>query len=240
MTRFTLVRRGCGAAAILFAGLSAGCRHQSHRDCGCKEAITCANAATTPKAVVETKKSEAPLPPPPVIAEKNAEPAAPLPTRNERYVTPLAPRPPMLPAPAPLPETPTTVAPPKPVLTPPPADALKTDDTVRIPPVAGTAYKATRRSFPDITARAEFGRSPDYCVLTGELSFIPQKKQWRLRFASIDEEDRYGGSVTLDAGREMHEFRSGDLVTVHGEMVNRDSRDIAPLYRVRDIVGLKR
>src|SRR5207248_7155526 len=119
--------------------------------------VACATSATTPKAVAELKRPEAPLPPPPTIVEKNAWPATPLPTRNERYAAPLAPKPPMLPAPAPVvPETPTTVTPAKPPvqLAPPPA-VSKADDSVNIPPIAGTAYKPTRRSFPDITARAE-------------------------------------------------------------------------------------
>jgi hypothetical protein len=35
-------------------------------------------------------------------------------------------------------------------------------------------------------------------------------------------------------------FRSGDLVTVQGELINKESREIAPLYRVHDIFPLKR
>jgi hypothetical protein len=244
MTRFTLVRRGCGAAAVLLVGLSAGCRSQQHqRDCcACKDAVACAtSAASSTKVVAETKpepkavaNDSAPLPPPPGLADKSEPSPKLLPSTKERYSAPPAPKPVYLPPPAPQMPTASVMPPAQPA----PAEVvLKSDDTVHIPPVAGRAYSAPRAI---ANAPLGMGRSPDYTVLTGEIFFYQQKNQWRLRFASIDEEDRYGGCVTLDALMEMKEFRSGDLVTVRGELVNRESRDRAPLYRVHEIIPVQR
>ena len=94
---------------------------------------------------------------------------------------------------------------------------------------------APRRSFADITARPEFAHDNDYKWLIGELSYVPQKQQWRVRYTSIDDEDRYGGSVTLDASHLMEGFKSGQLVRVEGAMLNADSREPAPMYRVNAI-----
>jgi len=92
-----------------------------------------------------------------------------------------------------------------------------------------------RRSFADITARPEFAHDTDYKWLVGELSYVPQKQQWRVRYTSIDDEDRYGGSVTLDAAHQMEGFKSGQLVRVEGAMLNPDSKEPAPMYRVNSI-----
>jgi hypothetical protein len=92
-----------------------------------------------------------------------------------------------------------------------------------------------RRSFADITAHPCFSRAPDYSWLQGELHYAHVRNVWTLRYASCDEEDRYGGSVTLtDLGR-TDNLRSGQMVRVEGQVVDPDSRDIRPAYRVRSI-----
>src|SRR5207253_9297058 len=46
-------------------------------------------------------------------------------------------------------------------------------------------------------AAAGYYHSADYGTLVGELYYNPRQDTWRLRFAAVDEEDRYGGSVSL-------------------------------------------
>ena len=59
-------------------------------------------------------------------------------------------------------------------------------DTVALPAVSQfSTDKNPRRGYVS-TSRPEYMHSPDYTVLTGELSFIASKNQWRLRFAPID------------------------------------------------------
>jgi hypothetical protein len=94
---------------------------------------------------------------------------------------------------------------------------------------------APRRSFADITARPEFAHDANYKWVVGELSYVPQKKTWRVRYTSIDDEDRYGGSVTLDASHMMEGYKTGQLVRVEGALLDAESHEPAPGYRVNNI-----
>jgi hypothetical protein len=77
----------------------------------------------------------------------------------------------------------------------------------------------------------------DYSWVTGQLFYIhvhADQGLWFVRYAPVDKEDRYGGSVVLASAASMANFREGDLVTVHGEILNqgRASRYLGgPLYR---------
>ncbi len=240
---FTMTRQRAwlSAGAMLLAGLT-GCQHTHHNKCStCDAKSSCAAStpASKPKVEMKSPTDVANLP-----GKATAAPAAsPLPINNippvsnERYLSPERPQI----APAILPTPPVVIAEkPKPELTPPVTPAATNDApaTTVIPPV-GKDF-APRRSFADITAKPEFGHASDYSWLTGELSHIPSKNQWRLRFASIDDEDKYGGSVTLDASLELRGFLSGQLVRVEGEVIDKDSRDIAPKYRVKIIAPVKK
>jgi hypothetical protein len=78
--------------------------------------------------------------------------------------------------------------------------------------------------------------SPDYSILFGVLDFNARRGTWRLRYADAGDEDRYGGSVTLDGiGRQMSEYSSGQMVRVEGALVDPESHDAAPAYRVKDM-----
>jgi hypothetical protein len=77
----------------------------------------------------------------------------------------------------------------------------------------------------------------DYSWVTGQLFYIhihADQGLWVVRYAPVDKEDQYGGSVVLAPATSMTGFREGDLVTVHGEVLNqgRASRYLGgPLYR---------
>jgi hypothetical protein len=77
----------------------------------------------------------------------------------------------------------------------------------------------------------------DYSWVTGQLFYIhihADQGLWVVRYAPVDKEDRYGGSVVLAPALSMSGFREGDLVTVHGEVLDqgRASRYLGgPLYR---------
>jgi hypothetical protein len=228
-------------AAMLLLGLSAGCRHTHHNNCSsCDAKSGCTTtAASSPKVELKPainvadapgKAIATPTPMPTPLPASNIPPVS-----NERYAVPERPQ---AEAPTPLPTPPVVIAEkPKPELAPPAPKAETPAPTVI--PAIGKDF-APRRSFADITAKPEFGHASDYTWLAGELSHIPSKNQWRLRFASIDDEDKYGGSVTLDATLELRGFLSGQLVRVEGEMIDKDSRDIAPKYRVKEIIPIKK
>lgn len=90
-----------------------------------------------------------------------------------------------------------------------------------------------RRSFADITAKSCFSHAPDYSWLVGELQYVHVRKAWRLRYASVDEEDRYGGSVTLIELGSMESYSNGQTIKVEGQLADTESKEPSPQYRVR-------
>jgi len=114
-----------------------------------------------------------------------------------------------------------------------PSVSAKFNDTVRDEPVK-------RRSYGDITADPKFSHAADYTWLVGKLQYVHGKDQWRVRFTSVDEEDRYGGSVTLQGlAHRFADFKDGQMVRVEGQVVDADSRDVAPAYRMMDIQNVE-
>ncbi len=95
------------------------------------------------------------------------------------------------------------------------------------------------RTLGDLMAPPRFGHAPDYSWLTGELHYLHVRNIWQVRYAPVDEEDRYGGSLTLAGGGPMTGFRSGQTVRVEGQL-DPDSREASPLYRVRSLQLLDR
>lgn len=83
-----------------------------------------------------------------------------------------------------------------------------------------------------------FEHSADYSSLTGTLMYVhADGGYWMVRYASIDQEDRYGGSVVLARDAEMADYREGDLISVRGDIIQEKTSTSlnSPLYRVSDI-----
>jgi hypothetical protein len=82
------------------------------------------------------------------------------------------------------------------------------------------------------TAPIEFGRATDYRWLQGELLFSSVRGVWRLRYAAADDNDPYGGSVTLvdvDSHLALH---AGQRVRIEGRLINPRSNEPSPFYHV--------
>jgi hypothetical protein len=99
------------------------------------------------------------------------------------------------------------------------------------------AFKA-RRSFADITADPCFAHASDYTWLQGELQYLHGRNAWRVRYASVDEEDRYGGGVTLVGPGLSSSLKDGQMVRVTGRILDTDSHD--GTYRADSIEVLHR
>jgi hypothetical protein len=97
---------------------------------------------------------------------------------------------------------------------------------------------------PPVSASDKVGHEHDYSWITGYLYYLhTDGGRWVLRYAGLDQVDRYGGSVVLAPGMEMGNYREGDLVTVHGEVLNegRATRSLGgALYRVQMIEMVER
>jgi len=80
--------------------------------------------------------------------------------------------------------------------------------------------------------------APDYGWLTGQLFYVhADGGLWILRYAPLSTEDRNGGSVVLARDLRMDTYREGDLVTIHGEIIQEKGslRLGGPLYRMQSI-----
>jgi hypothetical protein len=107
-------------------------------------------------------------------------------------------------------------------------------------PVTFTPHKfSQRRTFSDLTARPGFAHAPDHSWLIGELTYLPSKKVWRLRYASVEEDDCYHGSVILLDPGPLTGYHSGEMVRVDGQMVSSMFREFDPPYRVLFIQPLE-
>ena len=60
-------------------------------------------------------------------------------------------------------------------------------------------------------------------------------KGWRLRYASVDETDTYGGSVTLSDDARLSQLKEGDIFVIEGRLQDPDSHISAPVYVVSDV-----
>jgi hypothetical protein len=97
-----------------------------------------------------------------------------------------------------------------------------------------------RRTFTDLTANPAFAHDPTYRRLVGTLDYSHFHNSWTLRFASVEEEDQYGGSVTLVETGPMTSFQSGQLVRVEGFLVNPEDARPRPTYHVQSIRPMDR
>jgi hypothetical protein len=104
---------------------------------------------------------------------------------------------------------------------------------VETPPLGSRGETAPRRkSFVDLTASPCFGHAPDYAWLSGQVEHSRILGAWRLRYASVDESDRFGGSVTLVENSQAGYLRDGDYVRVEGHLVDPSSTDHSPAYNI--------
>jgi hypothetical protein len=78
-----------------------------------------------------------------------------------------------------------------------------------------------------------YGHAPNYSWLTGTLHYAAVRKVWRLRYAAAEEQDPYGGSVTLIMLKSMPASRSGHCVRVEGRLIRWQGPDPSPGYRVQ-------
>ncbi len=94
-------------------------------------------------------------------------------------------------------------------------------------------FELSRRYEPRVELAA------DYSSITGQLFYVhADGGLWVLRFAPLWQEDRLGGSVVLARDLRMDDYREGDLVTVHGEILSTERSSVflgGPRYRAQSI-----
>ena len=219
-------------AGLLTPVLALGCSHAPKR-CDTCGGGSCAPAAPPPAA--SPTKPAAPASPPVVINGRQPDVAGNQSPSTYGLVKPTAPATPRV-----LPQI-VNMNPPAPPPTPAPAapPPAAEDGGAQEQPMPSTSLKTPEpapRPAMDLPTRTGLSHSADYTILVGELHYNAHQGTWRLRFAGLDEEDRYGGSVTLDGvGRQMDGFHDGQRVRVEGVLADPESRGVSPSYRVRDL-----
>jgi hypothetical protein len=89
-----------------------------------------------------------------------------------------------------------------------------------------------RMSYVDITASSSFAHAPDYSWLRGQVEY--SRKGLRLRYATVDEDDPYGGSVTLTGSNALEQLKDGQEILVQGHLNEADAGR-TPGYRVESL-----
>jgi hypothetical protein len=88
------------------------------------------------------------------------------------------------------------------------------------------------------------GHEDDYSWITGELYHVnADGGHWVVRYATANTQDKFHGNVVLPPDVNMRNFRAGDLVSIHGEILNNGfpSRiGEAPYYKVNSIDVIER
>jgi hypothetical protein len=108
-----------------------------------------------------------------------------------------------------------------------------------VTPTSSAIETETKNPFElDRRYESRVGRAADYSWVTGQLFYVhADGGLWVLRYAPLWKEDPNGGSVILNRDRQMDSYREGDLVKVHGEILNQKGSIFlgGPLYRTDSI-----
>jgi hypothetical protein len=89
-----------------------------------------------------------------------------------------------------------------------------------------------RRSFTDITSSSHFAHAADFSWLAGQVEKTRLGNGWRLRYASVDEDDPHGGSVSLSGDANLPILQDGQYIRVRGHLVDPEAQGAAPAYHV--------
>jgi hypothetical protein len=83
--------------------------------------------------------------------------------------------------------------------------------------------------------KTEIPKTPaeKFWTVTGTVEAF--RKTWRVRYAAVDQEDRYGGVVVLDGGAELNPLRDGMRVRVRGTLIPATDRTGSAHYRVQSL-----
>ena len=85
----------------------------------------------------------------------------------------------------------------------------------------------------DTTAAPCFGHARDYTWVSGQVEYSRLRKEWRLRYASVDETDRFGGHVVLIENEHLSYLRDGQYVRLQGHLVSpNDTSGKTAYYRI--------
>lgn len=95
--------------------------------------------------------------------------------------------------------------------------------------------KESKPSDNTLPEGARFGHDAEYHRLVGTLDYSRIQGAWVLRYVSYEEEDRYGGCVTLVASGRGIPFKQGQTVRVEGSLIDPNSQQLRPAFEVKEV-----
>lgn len=212
------------AATGLFAALlTCGC--QSTRCCRCSKSNAPAAATMNPPLTLATRPSaagrsiESTTRIPPLPAAARPAPVAKTPAQATTVSLPVAePQAPVVHTAAKVDPAPT-----------PEQDSLL---SLIGPNTAGQTAAGAPAGAP---GAERFGHDPNYRWLVGTLDYSKIQEAWLLRYVSYEQDDRYGGCVTLVGPPAANLLKAGKTVRVEGSLIDPDSRHLRPAYQVENM-----
>lgn len=91
---------------------------------------------------------------------------------------------------------------------------------------------------PVATNDSAYGHGKNYEWLIGKLMKVHVPRPgWKIRYARLDEKDKWGGSMVFSTDARLENFQDGDVLYVEGEIISdRASLYLSgPRYRIRSI-----
>lgn len=105
-------------------------------------------------------------------------------------------------------------------------------EVVSAPSINATPVSITESPAKENVMSVTFGQANDYKVIVGQVYQF--RRAWKLRYAAVESEDKYGGSVTL-VGENLDNLRDGQMVRVEGMVLASDDRAGGARYQVNRV-----
>jgi hypothetical protein len=93
--------------------------------------------------------------------------------------------------------------------------------------------KSGEKSIAIKSTSITYGQIGNFKEVTGQVTLY--RKTFRLRYASVAQEDQYGGVVVLEGGAELSKLRDQVHVRVRGELIPPEDRNGPARYRVKSM-----
>lgn len=105
------------------------------------------------------------------------------------------------------------------------------------PPLLKTEqHEEPSQSHGPASVPSQYAHALNFSTVTGQLQYLHSKQQWRVRYASCDVEDVYGGVVTLRGVEHLaDQLKDGSTVHIQGQLVHPDGKRPSPEYQVYDL-----
>ncbi len=120
----------------------------------------------------------------------------------------------------------------------PPAHPSDSSASAAMEQLSPASYQKATTAAPaaaSLPAGPHFGHDANYLWLVGTLDYSRIQQAWLLRYVPVEEEDRYGGCVTLVAANGVLHFKRGQSVRVEGSLIDPESQQLRPAFQVRKI-----